>query len=153
VRLRLAVTVAALAAAGCGGASGPATAPSPADARPTATATATDAPDADTDQRFPDVVDATAEQADDGTWTVAATISSPYDSPDRYADAFRVLDGASGDELGVRELTHPHSDEQPFTRSLTGLEIPDGVTAVVVEGRDLANGWGGATVELTLPDG
>ncbi len=41
-------------------------------------------------QEFPDVL-AVAATATDGAWTVAATISSPYDTPERYADAFRVL--------------------------------------------------------------
>ena len=53
--------------------------------------------------------------------------------------------------LGVRELLHDHASEQPFTRSLTGVAIPDGVTTVTVEARDLANGWGGGTVEAPVP--
>ncbi|MDX1621657.1 MAG: hypothetical protein R3320_11745 [Nitriliruptorales bacterium] len=111
---------------------------------PTSTATA-----GNTTNRYPDVVDAEVTKEGD-TWTVSATISSPYDSDDRYADAFRVLT-PDGEVLGVRELLHPHPDEQPFTRSLTGLEIPEGVDRVTVEGRDLVNGWGGATVTVDLP--
>lgn len=79
-----------------------------------------------------------------------ATISSPYDSPDRYADAFRVL-APDGTVLGVRELLHDHANEQPFTRSLDDVRIPDDVDRVTVEGRDLANGWGGDTVTVTVP--
>lgn len=100
-------------------------------------------------QRFPDVVDATLEATGE-TWTLSAAISSPYDSAERYADAFRAVTH-DGTVLGVRELTHPHQDEQPFTRSLTGLEIPADVDTIVVEARDLANGWGGATVTLDVP--
>ena len=85
------------------------------------------------------------------TWTLSATISSPYDSPERYADAFRAV-APDGTELGVRVLTHDHADEQPFTRSLTGLVIPDGVDEITVEGRDLANGWGGGTVTVAVPE-
>ncbi len=103
-------------------------------------------------QEFPDVIAATATQrGDDGTFDFAVTISSPYDSPDRYADAWRIV-GSNGEVLGVRELLHDHSSEQPFTRSLTGVEIPPGVETVTIEGRDLVNGWGGATVELALTD-
>ena len=75
---------------------------------------------------------------------------SAYDTPERYADAWRVK-GPDGAVLGVRELLHDHAGEQPFTRSLDGIEIPDGVQTVVVEGRDLANGWGGGTVEVPVP--
>ena len=88
---------------------------------------------------------------DDGTWTVSVTMSSPYDTPERYADAWRVLD-EQGAELGVRELAHDHGAEQPFTRSLTGVSIPVGVESITVEGRDQRNGWGGATVTVTVPD-
>lgn len=103
---------------------------------------------------YPDVIDVSVSAGGDGSYTFDATISSPYDTPDRYADAFRVRT-PDGTVLGVRELTHPHQDEQPFTRSLTGVEVPAAVDRVVVEGRDRANGWGGATVEIPrseLPD-
>lgn len=100
-------------------------------------------------QRFPDVIAAELEPAG-GTWRLDATLSSPYDTPERYADAFRAL-SEDGTVLGVRELAHDHANEQPFTRSLTGLEIPDDVERITVEGRDLAHGWGGDTVELEVP--
>ncbi len=101
------------------------------------------------EELFPDVLDATATQADDGSWTFSATLSSPYDTPERYADAWRVL-GPDGEVYGIRELAHDHANEQPFTRSQSGIEIPDGVTTVTVEGRDQVSGWGGATVEVVL---
>ena len=102
------------------------------------------------DDLFPDVVDVDAQRAGDGTWTFAVTLSSPYDTPARYADAWRIR-SADGAEYGVRELAHDHQNEQPFTRSLSGVELPDSVTTVIVEGRDQRNGWGGATVEFHLP--
>ncbi|MGF1600385.1 MAG: hypothetical protein ACFCVK_26390 [Acidimicrobiales bacterium] len=101
-------------------------------------------------ERYPDVVDATARLDGDGTWTVSATLSSPYDSPERYADAWRVL-GPDGTVFGVRELLHDHANEQPFTRSLSGVDIPDAVDEVTIEGRDQRSGWGGATFMLPLP--
>lgn len=104
---------------------------------------------ADSAQRFPDVIGAEVIRSADGTFRFDVTISSPYDSPDRYADAFRVV-GPDGDVLGVRELLHDHASEQPFTRSLANVAVPPGVSTVTVEGRDLNNGWGGATVQLEL---
>lgn len=103
------------------------------------------------EQRYPDVVDAELEPTD-GTWRLSATLSSPYDTPERYADAFRAV-AEDGTVLGVRELAHDHANEQPFTRSLTELEIPADVTRITVEGRDRTHGWGGATVELAVPSG
>ena len=105
--------------------------------------------DDSSDERFPDVVDATAEQGPDGLWTFEVTVSSPYDSPERYADAWRIV-APDGTVLGVRELTHHHAGEQPFTRSLRGVDVPASVTTVTVEGRDLLNGWGGGTRSLSL---
>ncbi len=131
------------------------TAAAPSTAAPTTVTTAAEAaPEAaagsDTEvEEFPDVLDATATQADDGTWTVSATLSSPYDVRDRYADAWRVL-GPDGTEYGIRVLAHDHATEQPFTRSQAGIVIPDDVKVVTIQGRDLVSGWGGATFELTL---
>ena len=110
---------------------------------PTAAAEASD------EQRFPDVIDAAAER-DGSTWTISATLSSPYDTPERYADAWRVT-GPDGTIYGERVLTHDHAAEQPFTRSQPGIEIPDDVVEVVIEGRDLEFGYGGTTFTLVLP--
>ncbi len=101
------------------------------------------------DDLYPDVVSATASRNGDGTWSFSATLSSPYDSPERYADAWRVL-APDGTELGVRVLTHDHAGEQPFTRSLSGVTVPSGVAEVTIQGRDQLSGWGGATVQVTL---
>ena len=136
--------VAALATVACGG--DDAETSTPASEPPTSAETTTGSA---ADGLFPDVLEVAATQGDDGTWTFDVTISSPYDSPDRYADAWRVL-GPGGTELGVRELLHDHAGEQPFTRSLSGIEIDDDVTEVTVQARDQLNGWGGATVVITL---
>ena len=98
---------------------------------------------------FPTVVAAEATQAADGTWRFDVTLSSPYDTPEHYADAWRVRDQSGSRIYGVRELAHHHANEQPFTRSLSGVEIPDGVTVVWIEGRDSENGWG-PSFELVL---
>lgn len=101
------------------------------------------------EQEFPDVIG--VEATDDGdSWTFAVTISSPYDTPERYADAWRVL-GPDGEEYGIRVLAHDHASEQPFTRSQSGIVIPADVQVVTVQARDLANGWGGATLDYALP--
>jgi len=102
------------------------------------------------EQQYPDIRSVDIERADDGTYTLDVTVSSPYDSADRYADGWHVLD-PEGNELGSHMLAHDHAGEQPFTRTQSGLEIPDGVTEVTVEGRDQANGYGGETVTVQVP--
>ena len=101
------------------------------------------------EELFPDVIGAIAELETDGTWTFAATLSSPYDTPERYADGWRVV-GPDGTVYGERPLGHDHQAEQPFTRSQSGIEIPEDITEVTVEGRDQLSGWGGATVQVIL---
>lgn len=115
---------------------------------PTSTTTI-DASDADIDA-YPSVIGATATPDGDGTWRFDVTISSPYDTPERYADAWRVL-GPDSTEYGIRILGHDHANEQPFTRSQSGIPVPADVQTVTIQGRDLANGWGGAVFELNLP--
>ena len=101
----------------------------------------------------PDVVDAELAPAGDGLYEVSATLCSAYDTPERYADAWRVVT-PEGEVLGIRELLHDHAGEQPFTRSLgSPVEVPDGFDTLVIEGRDLANGWGGETFEVSVPRG
>lgn len=112
-------------------------------------------PEVDVDQsdRFPEVLDVVATRNDaTGTWSFAVTISSPYDTPERYADGWRVL-GPDGTEFGVHTLTHDHATEQPFTRTQTGVEIPTDVDEVTIEGRDLVNGFGGPTFTIDLQAG
>ena len=103
-------------------------------------------------QKYPDVREAELESSGGDTWTLSVTISSPYDSPERYADGWRVL-APAGTVLGKHELMHDHAGEQPFTRSQSGLEIPQDVQKITVEGRDLKNGYGGNTVTIPVPRG
>lgn len=98
---------------------------------------------------YPDVIDAVVNGGRVG-YNFIVTMSSPYDSPERYADAWRVI-GDDGEVYGILDLLHDHANEQPFTRSLEGVEIPDTVDTVTIQGRDLAYGWGGGTLEIGLP--
>lgn len=88
------------------------------------------------------MLEVSASSDDGSSWRFSVTLSSPYDTPERYADAWRVL-GPDDTELGIRVLGHDHANEQPFTRSQSGIVIPDDVAVVYVEGRDQANGWSG----------
>ena len=99
--------------------------------------------------KFPEVLGVEAEPIDNNSWRFNVKLSSTYDSPQRYADAWRVLDDQDN-ELGIRILGHDHANEQPFTRSGT-IQIPESTSTVFVEGRDQANGWSGQRFEFKLP--
>ena len=84
------------------------------------------------------------------TYRFSVTIRHPDTGWEHYADGWRVLD-MDGNELGMRVLYHPHVNEQPFTRSLDGVQIPAGTTQVQVQARDLPEGWNDETTLVTLP--
>ncbi len=101
-------------------------------------------------QKYPDVVGAKVTPRGGDHFDFDVTVSSPYDTPQRYADAFRVV-GAKGQVYGERKLLHDHAGEQPFTRDLHGVAIPAGVRRVTVEARDQKYGYGGRKLEVALP--
>jgi hypothetical protein len=101
-------------------------------------------------QKHPDVVAVTVRAAGPGRFDFDVTVSSPYDTPRRYADALRVT-GKDAAVYGERKLLHDHADEQPFTRDLHGVVVPAGVRVVVVQARDSRFGYGGKTAEVVLP--
>ncbi|MBE1283733.1 MAG: hypothetical protein GJ676_10525 [Rhodobacteraceae bacterium] len=97
----------------------------------------------------PVVENVTAHQSGD-SWRFDVTLSHPDTGWDHYADGWRVLD-MDGTELGLRVLHHPHVNEQPFTRSLSGVTIPTGTTRVQIQARCNVDGWSETTVTVTLP--
>lgn len=101
-------------------------------------------------QAYPDIVAAELVPAGDGVFDVEVTVSSEYDTAERYADGWRVL-APDGTVLGEHQLLHDHASEQPFTRTQRGLTVPEDIDEVTVEGRDLVNGYGGASLTVAVP--
>ncbi len=84
-----------------------------------------------------------------GSWRFNVTVRHGDTGWDHYADGWRV-ENAQGDVLGYRKLHHPHENEQPFTRSLSGVQIPAGTTEVFVRLSDNTTGWADETVKVLL---
>ena len=82
-------------------------------------------------------------------WRITVTLSHPDTGWDRYADGWAVLD-ADGNRLGFRELMHPHVHEQPFTRSLFDVMIPDGASQVFLRARCSEDGWSESLTSVPL---
>jgi hypothetical protein len=101
-------------------------------------------------RKFPDVVSAKVRASGDNKFDFDVTLSSPYDTPQRYADAFRVM-SADGKVYGERKLLHDHAGEQPFTPDLYGVTIPPHVNSVVIQARDQKYGYDGKTLKISLP--
>lgn len=88
---------------------------------------------------------------DKAFYRFSVTVRHDDEGWDHYADAFEVV-GPDGVVLGTRVLVHPHENEQPFTRSLGAVGVPEGVSEVTIRARDSVHGLGGKTLTVTLPD-
>jgi hypothetical protein len=101
------------------------------------------------DLREANVVDVQFEPRD-GAFRFSVTLLHDDDGEDGYADWWQV-ETSDGERLGRRELLHAHGTE-PFTRSGT-VDVPPGVTCVVVRGHDQTHGYGGRAILVTLDSG
>ena len=90
-----------------------------------------------------------AMESSAGTWTFNVTLLHKDTGWEHYADGWRVVD-TKGKELGYRKLWHPHQNEQPFTRSLSNVSIPDGTKTIYVEAHDKVHGWSKQRVKIDL---
>ncbi len=93
-----------------------------------------------------DVIGATITD-DGGTFTITATVRSTDTGWDKYADAWQVRDG-EGNVFGERVVTHPHENEQPFTRIQSGIVIPEGLEEVTIAARDSVAGFCGEVFHI-----
>ncbi|MFN2188535.1 MAG: hypothetical protein ACK2T3_07210 [Candidatus Promineifilaceae bacterium] len=103
-----------------------------------------------------DVLQVQAVRKDDGTWTFDVTVSHPDASWEDYADGWDVVteEGivlkANSDDPFTRLLLHPHIEEQPFTRSQSGIIVPPGTVRLTVRAHDIVAGFGGDEVVVDL---
>jgi hypothetical protein len=81
------------------------------------------------------------------SWTFDVTLEHGDTGWDHYADGWGVY-APDGTELGYRVLAHPHVNEQPFRRSLSGVVIPEDITEVII--KTSVNSHSSET-ELTVP--
>jgi len=96
-----------------------------------------------------DVEAVSFKQATDGSYRFDVTLRHADAGWDHYADRWDVLTPA-GEIIATRTLHHPHVDEQPFTRSLSGVKIPEDVEQVLVRGHDSVHGYGGEEQRVDL---
>lgn len=103
-----------------------------------------------------DVVHVRAVQTGTETWTFYVTVAHPDTGWEDYADGWDVVlpDGTvtrpNPDDPFTRLLLHPHENEQPFTRSQSGIMIPSDVAQVTVRAHDIVDGFGGQEVVVDL---
>ncbi len=86
------------------------------------------------------IVSASFAACEGNCWEVSVTLLHDDEGWDHYADEWRIVDGG-GDVIGRRVLYHPHVDEQPFTRSLKRVVIPEKAGLLYLEAHDKIHGW------------
>ena len=93
---------------------------------------------------------------ENNTWTFHVTIEHPDTGWDDYVNGWDVVtpDGivlkAKQSDPFTRLLLHPHETEQPFTRSQSGISVPDGVNLLIVRAHDIVTGYGGKEIIIDL---
>ncbi len=97
-----------------------------------------------------DVVGVEVQKESAGTYRFDVTVAHGDEGWDHYADAWDVV-APDGTVLGTRVLLHPHENEQPFTRSLSGVVIPEGITEVTLRAKDSIHEYGGLEMQAILP--
>jgi hypothetical protein len=101
-----------------------------------------------------DVVAAKARLVSSGggasVWRFDVTLRHADAGWQHYADNWEILK-LDGTLLGRRVLLHPHDHEQPFTRGLGGVKIPNPIRKVRVRGHDKRHGHGGKELVIQLP--
>ena len=85
-----------------------------------------------------------------GSCTFAVTLEHNDQGWHHYANQWDVMT-LDDQLLGSRVLYHPHESEQPFTRSLSGVMIPEGVRQVKIRARDSEHGYSKQEVLVDIP--
>jgi hypothetical protein len=97
-----------------------------------------------------DVLKADVISSGNGEYQFNVTLLHTDEGWKHYADKWDVL-APDGTVLGTRTLLHPHVDEQPFTRSLSGVQISSDIKEVSVRAHDSVHEYGGKTLRVAIP--
>lgn len=89
----------------------------------------------------PEILNVTLEKVEDGSYTFHVTVHHDDTGWDHYADWW-VVENSDGGIIVKRTLRHPHVEEQPFTRALTGVRIPPGTDHLLVRAHCSRHGYG-----------
>jgi hypothetical protein len=82
--------------------------------------------------------------------TFSVTLEHADEGWNHYANQWDVVT-LDGKVLKSRVLHHPHENEQPFTRSLSGVRIPDGVSQVKIRASDTKHGFSKQEFMVDIP--
>jgi hypothetical protein len=86
------------------------------------------------------------------TYSFNVTVRHADEGWEHYANRWEVL-SLEGAVLATRVLAHPHVNEQPFTRSLSGVKLPAGTKEVRSRMNDKVHGAEGVALIVDLAMG
>jgi hypothetical protein len=85
-----------------------------------------------------------------GSCTFSVTLEHADQGWNHYANQWDVVT-LDGRLLKSRVLYHPHDNEQPFTRSVSGVLIPEGMNKVKIRARDTRHGYSDQEFIVDIP--
>ncbi len=97
-----------------------------------------------------DVVEVKVSRSGNNSYNFTVTVLHKDTGWKHYANKWDIVD-EKGTVLGTRVLYHPHVDEQPFSRSLSGVKIPIHIKSITVRAHDSVHEYGGKVVSVKLP--
>jgi hypothetical protein len=96
-----------------------------------------------------DIVDVKPHQTSDKTWGFAVTLKHADEGWKHYANEWQVL-APDSKILATRTLYDPHVNAQPFTRNISGVDIPANMKIVYVIAKDTVHGLSKKVAKVNL---
>jgi hypothetical protein len=103
-----------------------------------------------TDYNYAQVISFSVTGTGERRYTFSVTLQHNDQGWDHYADAWEIIDADTDRILATRILSHPHVNEQPFTRSLDDVIIPAGTERILIRGKCNVHGYGGNSFLLDV---
>lgn len=97
-----------------------------------------------------DVIEVEVRRIGGDTYKFDVTVRHADEGWEHFANKWEIM-APAGTILGTRVLAHPHVEEQPFTRSLSGVKIPENLAEVIVRAHDLVHEYSGKKVTVAVP--
>ncbi len=98
----------------------------------------------------PEVVGVEVKKRSSGRYTFRVSIRHTDQGWEHYVDRWEIT-LPDGTVLESRILPQPHLGESVFTRSLHGVELQKGISAVLVRAHDVRHGFGDKVMEVRIP--
>ncbi len=97
-----------------------------------------------------DVIEVKMDKKSNNSFSFAVTVLHSDTGWKHFANKWEVID-ETGIVLGTRILHHPHTEEQPFSRNLSGVIIPAHIKTLTIRAHDSVHKYGGKVVKIELP--